>query len=195
MFGLRCLAAASCLVTAVLACQEYELDYAGISGDVIPLLVQACANNETITYHMPASDNFEDVTTFEDYTLDLGASRVASQEACYVRLLSKTFDEQISFLEEHKNKPMTIEGDAHVEAIPIDDVIEEMGDEIANFCGDYPAYKLVRRQDDDGEDRERQVAVTFQRCVLLCFIQYVCYTTTLTVPTGPTITFTWFFFG
>ncbi|CAL4063783.1 unnamed protein product, partial [Meganyctiphanes norvegica] len=196
MFGLRCLAA-SCLVSVVLACQEYELDYAGISGEVTPLLVHACTNNQTITYHMPASDTFEEVTTFEDYELGFGASRVTSQEACYVRLLTKTLDEQISFLDHHQNKPMTVEGDAQVEAIPVDDVYEELGSEIVNFCDDYPAYKLVTRQDaaeDEGE-RERQVSVTFQRCVLLCFNKYVCYTTTLTVPTGSTITFVWFFFG
>ncbi|CAL4083555.1 unnamed protein product, partial [Meganyctiphanes norvegica] len=194
MFGLHFLAA-SCLVSVALACQEYELEYAVISGEVTPLLVQVCTNNQTITYHMPDSDNFEEVTTFEDYELGYGASRVTSQEACYVRLLSKSLDEQISYLKQHQNNPMTVDGDAQVEAIPVDDVYEELGDEVANFCDDYPAYKLVKRQDaEEVTERERQVSVTFQRCVLICFRPY-CYTTTLTVPTGSTITFVWFFFG
>ena len=124
-----------------------------------------------------------------------GASRVTSEEACYVRLLSKTFKEQVAYLEEQQGTPMTVEGEAQVDAIPVDDAYEELGEEIANFCDDFPAYKLVKKQYvEDNEEMERQVSVTFRRCVILCF-RYICYTTTLTVPTGSTITFTWFFFG
>merc|ERR1711962_1778143 len=125
---------------------------------------------------MPASENFEEVTNFEDYEIGFGASRVTSEEACYVRRLSKTLEEQVAYLEDQQGKPMTVEGEAQVDAIP--------------------AYKLVKKQDaEDSEEMEqRQVSVTFRRCVILCF-KYICYTTTLTVPTGSTITFTWFFFG
>ena len=49
--------------------QEYELQYAVLSGEVTPLTVQVCTNNQTITYHMTASDNFEEVSTLEDYDL------------------------------------------------------------------------------------------------------------------------------
>merc|ERR1712179_850753 len=176
MYIRYCLSAA-CLFALSQACQEYELEFSVPGGGVVPLQVHVC--NQTITYHMPASETFEEVTTFEDYEIGFGASRVTSEEACYVRLLSKS-----------------VEDEAQVDAIPVDDAYEELGDEIAKFCDDFPAYKLVKKQDiDESEEREqRQVAVTFQRCVIF-FFKYICYTTTLTVPTGSTITFTWFFFG
>ena len=112
-----------------------------------------------------------------------------------MRLLNKNFGEQISYLKQHQNRPMVVDSDVQVEAVPVDDVYEELGEEMGNFCDDFPAYKLVKRQDgEDESERERQVSVTFQRCVLVCFVP-VCYTTTLTVPTGSTITFVWFWFG
>merc|ERR1711874_413675 len=121
---------------------------------------------------------------------------MGSEEACYVCLLSKTLEEQVAYLEDQQGTPMTVEGEAQVDAIPVDDAYEELGEEIADFCDDFPAYKLVKKQDDDDDSdvRERQVSVTFQRCVILLF-RYICYTTTLTVPTGSTVTFVWFFFG
>merc|ERR1712055_156384 len=176
------------------ACQEYNLQFADFSGGVTPLEVSVC--NQTISYYMPASENFEEVTNFEDYEIGFGASRVTSEEACYVRLLSKTLEEQVAYLEAQQGTPMTVEGEAQVDAIPVDDAYAELGEEIANFCDDFPAYKLVKKQEaeDTEEMEQRQVSVTFRRCVILCF-RYICYTTTLTVPTGSTITFTWFFFG
>merc|ERR1712055_506115 len=168
MYVLHCLSAA-CLFALSQACAEYELEFAVPDGGVVPLQVHVC--NQTITYHMPASETFEEVTTFEDYDIGFGASRVTSEETCYVRLLSKTLEEQVVYLQEHQNKPMTVEGEAQVDAIPVDDAYEELGEEIANFCDDFPAYRLVKKQDDDdGADsdiRERQVSVTFQRCVIL----------------------------
>merc|ERR1719495_815261 len=193
MLVLHCLSAVI-LIALSEACQEYELQFADISGGVTPLKVDVC--NQTISYHMPASENFEEVTNFEDYEIGFGASRVISEEACYVRRLSKTLEEQVAYLEDQQGKPMTVEGEAQVDAIPVDDAYPELGEEISNFCDDFPAYKLVKKQDaEDSEEMEqRQVSVTFRRCVILCF-KYICYTTTLTVPTGSTITFTWFFFG
>merc|ERR1712055_254045 len=175
MYVLHCLSVA-CLFALSQACAEYELEFAVPDGGVVPLQVHVC--NQTITYHMPASETFEEVTTFEDYDIGFGASRVTSEETCYVRLLSKTLEEQVAYLQEHQNKPMTV-----------------VGEEVANFCDDFPAYKLVKKQDvDESDEKERQVNVAFQRCLIICF-RYICYTTTLTVPTGSTITFTWFFFG
>merc|ERR1712180_395363 len=178
MFALYCVAAA-CLLSSSQACQEYNLEFADFSGGVTPLIVSVCG--QTISYHMPASENFEEVGNFEDYEIGFGASRVTSEEACYVRSLSKTLEEQVAYLEDQQGKPMTMEGEAQVDAIPVDDAYAELGEEIANFCDDFPAYKLVKKQ--DAED-----SVTFRRCVILCF-RYICYTTTLTVPTGSTITF------
>merc|ERR1712121_153467 len=177
MFALYCLSVA-CLLSYSQACQEYNLEFADFSGGVTPLIVNVCG--QTISYYMPASENFEEVTNFEDYEIGFGASRVTSEEACYVRLLSKTLEEQVAYLEAQQGTPMTVEGEAQVDAIPVDDAYAELGEEIANFCDDYPAYKLVKKQDvEDGEEVERQVSVTFRRCVILCF-RYICYTTTLT---------------
>merc|ERR1719187_1722640 len=182
-FGLYCLSAL-CLFALTQACQEFELEYDDFSGGVIPLQVNVCG--QTISYHMPSSDNFEEVTTFEDYEIGFGASRVTTEEICYVRILSKTLEEQVDYLNEHQNKPMAFEGEAQVDAIPVDDAVEELGEEIANFCDDFPVYKLVKKQDSDGNDeRERQISVNFRKCCIF-FFKYICYTTTLTVPTGAT---------
>merc|ERR1719334_2949355 len=146
-----------CLFGVSLACQEYELEFADFSGGVTPLEVKVC--DKQIFYHMPASENFEEVTNFEDYEIGFGASRVTSEEACYVRLLSKTLEEQVAYLEGQQGKPMTVEGEAQVDAIPVDDAYVELGEEIANFCDDFPAYKLVKKQDveETEEVEQRQV--------------------------------------
>ena len=130
---------------------------------------------------------------------DRAASRVESQEACYVRRLVKSFEEQVAFIQSFNDPSLFVEGDGEtVSAIPIEDPEEEMGSLLVEFCGDLPAYKLVS-EEDTAEEQERdldrrQVSVNFNRCVLLCFIP-VCYTTTITLATGSTITFGWFFFG
>merc|ERR1739838_664492 len=160
MYVLHCLSAAACLFALSQACAAYKLEFAVPAGGVVPLQVHVC--NQTIIYHMPASETFEEVTTFEDYDIGFGASRVTSEETCYVRLLSKTLEEQVAYLQEHENKPMNVEGEAQVDAVPVDDAYEELGEEIANFCDDFPAYKLVKKQDvEDSEEMERQVSVTF----------------------------------
>ena len=56
-----------------------------------------------------------------------------------MRRLSKTLEEQVAYLEDQQGKPMTVEGEAQVDAIPVDDAYAELGEEIANFCDDFPA--------------------------------------------------------
>merc|ERR1712212_37374 len=158
----------SCLLGFALAnTQEYQLCYESSNGgDSSCMQVEVDNNTQTVHYHMPDSGDFEDVETLEDYNVGLAASRVESQEACYVRRL--------------------------------DNPVEEIGYVLANFCGDLPVYKLVKEGESEGEEEReldrRQVSVNFTRCILLCFIP-VCFTTTLTLATGSTITFGWLFFG
>lgn len=127
----------------------------------------------------------------------VAASRVMAQEACYVRRLVKSLQEQADYIRQHQDTDMRLEADIKVTAVSLDDPEEEIGTELADFCGDLPVYKLVKEDEvveQDQQVEERQVSVTFIRCVLLCFIP-VCFSTTLTLPTGATITFGWFFFG
>ncbi|XP_042856646.1 uncharacterized protein LOC122243218 [Penaeus japonicus] len=147
-----------------------------------------------VHYHMAESENFDDVETLEDYSVGLAASRVGSQEACYVRRLVKSFEEQVAFIKGHQDDGMRVESDVRVSAVSLDNPEEEIGSDLANFCGDLPVYKLVNQEQNDSVQDRRQVSVTFTRCVLLCFIPR-CFTTTLTLPTGSTVTFGWFFFG
>merc|ERR1712198_372409 len=167
----------SCLLGFTLAnTQAYQLCYESSNGgDSSCMKVEVDKTNLFVHYHMPDSGDFEDVETLEDYNVGLAASRVESQEACYVRRLVKSFDDQVALIASHNDDGMRVEEDVQVSGISLDNPVEEIGSDLANFCGNLPVYKLV------GEERQldrRQVNVTFRRCVLLCFIP-VCYSTTL----------------
>ncbi|XP_042867224.1 uncharacterized protein LOC122250033 [Penaeus japonicus] len=186
----------SCLFGFSLAdIQDYQVCYKGSSSDNnICMKVDVDQLAMKVHYHMDESEDFDDVETLEDYSVGLAASRVGSQEACYVRRLVKSFEKQVAFIKGHQDDGMRVESDVRVSAVSLDNPEEEIGSDLANFCGDLPVYKLVNQEQNDSVQDRRQVSVTFTRCVLLCFIPR-CFTTTLTLPTGSTVTFGWFFFG
>ncbi|XP_063614008.1 uncharacterized protein LOC134787206 [Penaeus indicus] len=175
--------------------QDYQVCYKGSStAENKCMKVDIDRLAMKVHFHMPESDDFDDVETLEDYSVGLAASRVVSQEACYVRQLVKSFEQQVAFIKGHQDDGMRVESDVRVSAVSLDNPEEEIGSDLANFCGDLPVYKLVSEEQSDSVQDRRQVSVTFTRCVLLCFIP-TCFTTTLTLPTGGTITFGWLFFG
>ncbi|XP_037774401.1 uncharacterized protein LOC119570932 [Penaeus monodon] len=61
-----------------------------------------------VHFHMPESDDFDDVETLEDYSVGLAASRVVSQEVCYVRRLVKSFEQQVAFIKGHQDDGMRL---------------------------------------------------------------------------------------
>merc|ERR1719184_164625 len=188
-----------CLLAAALAeAQDYTLCYDNGQDDVpnVCMNVEVDAGASTIRFHMEGSDDFDDVETLEDFNKGLAASRVPSQDACFIRGLHNSFEEQLAFLESHQTVALTQE-DTGVElmAVPLDDNEEEMlGGVLREFCDDLTPYKLVRSEITEMEPARRQVSVTFRRCVIF-FFRYICYTTVLTVPTGSTVSFGFFFFG
>ncbi|XP_070001364.1 uncharacterized protein [Penaeus vannamei] len=186
----------SCLLGFSLAeVQDYQICYKGNSAaENSCMKVDVDRLAMKIHFHMPESDDFDDVETLEDYSVGLAASRVVSQEACYVRRLVKSFEQQVAFIKGHQDDGMRVESDVRVSAVSLDNPEEEIGSDLANFCGDLPVYKLVTEEQNDSVQDRRQVSVTFTRCILLCFIPR-CFTTTLTLPTGSTITFGWLFLG
>ncbi|XP_063601641.1 uncharacterized protein LOC134777710 [Penaeus indicus] len=177
----------SCLLGFSLAeLQDYQVCYKGSStakNKCMKVDIDRVAMK--VHFHMPESDDFDDVETLEDYSVGLAASRVVSQEACYVRRLVKSFEQQVAFIKGHQDDGMRVESDVRVSAVSLDNPEEEIGSDLANFCGDLPVYKLVSEEQSDSVQDRRQVSVTFTRCVLLCFIP-TCFTTTLTLPTGGT---------
>ncbi|XP_071519940.1 uncharacterized protein [Panulirus ornatus] len=195
---LGCLFASCLLGLALATTQEYEMCYVGRAANSTSCMtVEVDALAATIHYHMNETDEFEDVETLEDYNVGVAASRVTSQEACYVRRLVKSLEEQVDYIRQHQSTDMRLEADIIVSSVSLDDPEEEIGSELATFCGDLPVYELVRGYEQEEEEEEsgveeRQVSVTFTRCVLLCFIAK-CFSTTLTVPTGATIIFGWIF--
>ncbi|KAK7068163.1 hypothetical protein SK128_023213 [Halocaridina rubra] len=196
---LRILLITSLVGLALSEKQDFSLCFKGSEeiGDTC-MSVQANGETSTIYYHVTESSDYEDVKTLEDYNVGLAASRVASQEACYVRRLVKSYSATVDYLVANNNRPaVKAEAEAKVAAVPCENPEEEIGSELTNFCGDLSVYKLMKpekeeRQVDNVE--KRQININFTRCVLLLFIP-VCYTTTLTLPTGLTVTFGWFFFG
>merc|ERR1711915_562056 len=189
----------SCFLGLALAeTQDYSLCYRGnnnVAATCMDVETDDVAN--TIHYMINETNDFEQVETLEDYNVGLAASRMVSQEACYVRRLVKSFASQAKYLKNHdKQSQATSEEPTKVTAILLENPEEEIGEDLTNFCGDLPVYKLVKKQEveESDEDRRRQISVTFTRCVLLCY-RPTCFYTTLTLPTGTTIIFGWWFFG
>ncbi|KAK4301029.1 hypothetical protein Pmani_026803 [Petrolisthes manimaculis] len=176
--------------------QEYEMCYSLAAGSEEKCMtVEVNASEKTIHYHMTQDDEFEDVETLEDFNTGFSASRIESQEACQLRALPMSFGDQIAFLKGHQNMSSNVEGYQNVMAVPLDDPEAEVGELLANFCAELPAYKMVVSEGNEEEMRsleDRQVSVTFRRCYL-CFLIAKCFITSITVPTGNTISFFWFF--
>ncbi|XP_042877711.1 uncharacterized protein LOC122256826 [Penaeus japonicus] len=184
----------SCVLGVALAdSQDYKLCY-----EIFNSANSSCMSVDvdrvamTVHYHMAPSGDFGGVETLEDYNVGLAASRVESQEACYVRRLVKSFDDQVAFIKSHQDESMEVTSDAEVSAVPLENPEDEIGTEFANFCGDLPVYKLVEEEQNESVQDRRQVSVAFTVCFLLCFVPK-CIVTTLTLPTGNTITYGWFF--
>merc|ERR1711931_413726 len=184
------------LGAAVAEAQDYTLCYdAGQDDGGICMQVEVDSKAETIHAHMMESEVFDDVETLEDYKVGLAASKVGSQEVCFVRGLKNSFDDTVAYLKTQQNGLLAQENDEGVEliAMPLDDSEEEaMSPALKKFCGDLPHYKLGLPEGTEEAPARRQVDVTFRRCVIF-FFKYICYTTTLTIPTGSTITFLWIF--
>ncbi|KAK3873758.1 hypothetical protein Pcinc_021265 [Petrolisthes cinctipes] len=181
------------LLVSLAHTREYDMCYHVPDTEPTCMKVQVDSVNQTIHYHMPGSDNFEEIDTLEDYDMGFAATRVEAQESCFLRALPMSFSQEVQYVEEHQNITSVVEGNQDVNAVPVDNPETEVGKRLADFCGDLPVYKLVASEDDDNSVESRQVSVTYRRCILffLCWLR--CYTTTLTIPTGSSITFFWFF--
>lgn len=102
------------------------------------------------------------------------------------------FSQQVQYVKEHENVSNVIENNQNVEAVPVDNPEEEVGQRLADFCGELPVYKMVASEEGETSVDARQVSVTYRRCIVFLFC-VKCYTTTLTVPTGSNVVFVWFF--
>nr|XP_027221720.1 uncharacterized protein LOC113813862 [Penaeus vannamei] len=109
----------SCLLGFSLAeVQDYQVCYKGNSAaENSCMKVDVDRLAMKIHFHMPESDDFDDVETLEDYSVGLAASRVVSQEACYVRRLVKSFEQQVAFIKGHQDDGMRVESDVRVSAV------------------------------------------------------------------------------
>ncbi|XP_042856640.1 uncharacterized protein LOC122243212 [Penaeus japonicus] len=111
----------SCLLGISLAdIQNYQVCYKGNNDDNNSCMaVDVDRLAMKVHYHMAESENFDDVETLEDYSVGLAASRVGSQEACYVRRLVKSFEEQVAFIKGHQDDGMRVESDVRVSAVSL----------------------------------------------------------------------------
>ena len=159
--------------------------------------VSVDASAQLIGYHMAQAEDFEEVSMMEDYESGFAASLVPSQDACYVRMLVNTFGEQVAQIQSMASQGMGEQSSSAVSAVPLENAEEEVGSRIAAFCGDAPVYKLVKAEEpsqevmgEEGALEARQVSQTYRRCVILLLV-WKCYTTTITLPTGSSITYVW----
>ncbi|KAK7077286.1 hypothetical protein SK128_014224 [Halocaridina rubra] len=158
---------------------------------------------ETIRFHMEEQGNLADVETIEDYRTGFAASKVADEETCYIRKLTKSLEESVAEAEKLSAAgPQEYLGHEDVLAIPAEDVNEWAGERIEKFCGEYAIYKLVKTEEDvqaENEessalakvDQSERVSIFFRKCFFFFFF-FKCITTTITIPTG---TVFFFFFG
>ncbi|XP_068246451.1 uncharacterized protein [Palaemon carinicauda] len=181
------------MVSRTTLAQGYTMCYEVKDSSNACMAIDVDLESKLIHFHMKDGNDFEDVSTLEDYNTGFGASRVESQEGCFVRLLVSSIEEQIAFIQDHQQDTLPLSADdVNVLAVSLDNPEEEIGEELTNFCGELPVYKLVKNEESEVEVSKRQVAVTFRKCVLFILMSK-CFTTTLTVPTGSTITYFWFF--
>jgi hypothetical protein len=128
-----------------------------------------------------------------------GATRDGEKEECLVhKLQATTLEEQAAVLRSQSTQTVQTTGNLNLIKVPEDEPASEFGQRITNFCGDYPVFKVGT--DNEGtrvvpfEQEDRAITFTFKKCFLWrFFLFYTCFTTTLTIPTGTTITFAWFF--
>merc|ERR1711915_6831 len=184
----------SCLVASALAAARPEYSVCYKDGDCMD--VRTNASEKVIEYHMKPSDSFEEVYIMEDFDAGFAASRVDSQDGCYVRMLVNSFADQVKQIQQYAESGMGDESSSAVTAVPLENPEEEIGSRLAEFCGETPVYKLVKAEEEEVKEQlqNRQVNYVYRRCVVLCLV-YRCYTTTITLPTGSTVNFVWFWWG
>merc|ERR1712002_116274 len=232
LIKMHSLAAVLCIVTATFlkgiaadTSQDSEvvtIEYERNDRSSVPMDIHVDRDASTVTYHMKDKEGFfADVDTFEDYETGYAASRVASQDACFLRQLTESLDMTLQRLHNFEAQGVQhILGNTDVWAEPLDDLEGVAGPRLASFCGDVPVYKLVRPDDSierkphhqkdaltesladylkessqkslESRRNKRQTTVTFIKCFLFFFFP-ICWRTNITVNTGTTFTF--FFFG
>merc|ERR1712168_978656 len=172
--------------------QDYSVCYK--NGDHMDVSVDAA--EKVIGYHMKPSDSFEEVHIMEDFDAGFGASRVDSQDGCYVRMLVNSFADQVKQIHYYAESGMDDESSSAVTAVPLENPEEEIGARLTEFCGETPVYKLVKAEEEEVKEQlqSRQVNYVYRRCVLFC-LTYRCYTTTITLPTGSTVNYVWWWWG
>ncbi|XP_066953223.1 uncharacterized protein [Macrobrachium rosenbergii] len=180
------------IVTHLTFAQNYTMCYDVHEGPEACMSVNVDLESKLIHFHMDEHDDFEEVNTLEDYNAGFAASRVESQDGCFVRILVTSFEDQVAYIQSQQQTTVTVDpNDMNVLAVSLDNPLEEIGETLTNFCGDLPIYKLVKGNEDE-QVSKRQVSITFRKCILFLFVAK-CFTTTITVPTGLTITYFWFF--
>ncbi|XP_064088263.1 uncharacterized protein LOC135202719 [Macrobrachium nipponense] len=192
------------IISHLTSAQNYTMCYDVHNGTDACMSLHVDMESKLIYFHMNDHDDFEEVNTLEDYNTGFAASRVESQDGCFVRILVTSIEDQVAFIESQQQTTVPVDqGDMNVLAVSLDNPLEEIGETLTNFCGDLPVYKLVKndgnvekKEEEEEEEEEevskRQVSITFRKCILLLFVAK-CFTTTITVPTGLTITYFWFF--
>jgi len=196
-----------------LTTETFTTRYEGKEDGGVPMDVEVEHHRKLITYHMQDDSGlYADVETMEDYKHGYAISRVATQDSCFVRQLTMPMEESVNKLRTMSQQGIQqIMGEMEVWAEPLEDLETLAGERLAEFCGDWPAYKLV--EPDDSIERQPVAQKNMQSLVnmdpsavsdpkrlilsfFLCFLFFffpICWTTNVTVNTGTTYVF--FLFG
>jgi len=194
--------------------EVFTTRYEGKSDEGVPMDVEVDYRRKSITYHMQdQTELYADVETMEDYEAGYAVSKVAQQDSCFVRQLTMPMEESVRKLRTMSHQGVQqIMGELEVWGEPTEDLEKLAGERLAEFCGDWPAYKLVEPDDsierhpvaqksiqsmanvDDSNEVSdpNRLLLSFFRCFLFFFFPF-CWTTNVTINTGTTFVF--FLFG
>ncbi|XP_018007120.1 uncharacterized protein LOC108664932 [Hyalella azteca] len=200
MFRVFIIAALVAAASAAGKCKDLKVTL-GLPGSDANTTINysVCPEANVITSQVVGNEYFQGATSYEDYDTGYGATRDAEKEECLVQKLTvSSLKEQAAELAKQSKQNVKTTGNVSLIKVPEDEPESEFGKRIANFCGNYPVYKVGTDNEETRvapfEQENRQVTYTFTKCFILrCFFYYTCYTTTLTIPTGTTVTFFWFF--
>ncbi|XP_050699385.1 serine-aspartate repeat-containing protein C-like [Eriocheir sinensis] len=136
----------SCLFGLYLAApQSLEVEFS-LGGETNLMSVVVDRDNNAIFYHVDETEYFEAVQLLQDYDTGYAATKVESEDACFVKELDKTLEEQVDELVNKGN--YTITESVNTTAIPLDDDEQsDVGDRVLAFCDGLPVYQLIF--DDD----------------------------------------------
>lgn len=160
-------------------------------------LVEVCELDNQIHMAIEETDTFAHVEALEDY--NSGFSAEAAHSVCLIsKLKFSNIKDRVHELRSQSDRHVSGEGNLNMYPVTDSDVAS-FSEDIINFCEGLEMYKVAEdsytelANYDDPNALERCIFLLFGPQCVIWFCTLVCFTTQLSVPTGTTVVFYWFF--